>query len=474
MSTYDVRIHAVLRNKLAKGFSHTVRWKVAGTPFRDTFATRALAESFRSKLIVAQREGVAFDEASGLPEPMARALNARSWYEHAVAYVDVKWARASAKHRKGIAETLATVTPALLATDRGAPSDKAIRAALYGWAFNKARREAGPPPEDLAAAVRWLEANTVDLSALADAAVVRKALDTLALRMDGRAASASTVARKRAVFSGALKYAVELRLLDTHPMSLVSWVAPHNADEVDRKAVVNPHQARALLAEVRRKTPELEAFFGCMYYAALRPEEVLHLRKDEFERPAKRGGWGVLHLTGSTVAVGKDWGDGEDTIEHRGLKHRAKSATRDVPVPPALVRLLDTHIAEYPPGTDGKLFVTRRGPGGRYVPTAGRPVPNNTYGKAWRDAREQALTPAQQRSPLARRPYDLRHAAVSLWLNAGVPATQVAEWAGHSVHVLMRVYAKCIYGQEEAARRRIEAALSTGDDDATEHRDATD
>ena len=57
-------------------------------------------------------------------------------------------------------------------------------------------------------------------------------------------------------------------------------------------------------------------------------------------------------------------------------------------------------------------------------------------------------------------PYHLRHAAVSLWLNAGVPATQVAEWAGHSVHVLMRVYAKCVYGQDEAARRRIEAALT--------------
>jgi hypothetical protein len=40
-----------------------------------------------------------------------------------------------------------------------------------------------------------------------------------------------------------------------------------------------------------------------------------------------------------------------------------------------------------------------------------------------------------------------------------VPATQVAEWAGHSVHVLLRVYAKCVYGQEEQARQRIEAAL---------------
>lgn len=28
-----------------------------------------------------------------------------------------------------------------------------------------------------------------------------------------------------------------------------------------------------------------------------------------------------------------------------------------------------------------------------------------------------------------------------------------------SVHVLMQVYAKCVYGQEEAADRRVEAAL---------------
>jgi hypothetical protein len=60
---------------------------------------------------------------------------------------------------------------------------------------------------------------------------------------------------------------------------------------------------------------------------------------------------------------------------------------------------------------------------------------------------------------LARRPYDLRHAAVSTWLNAGVPATQVAEWAGHSVAVLLQIYAKCMAGQEDAARRRIAAAL---------------
>ena len=55
----------------------------------------------------------------------------------------------------------------------------------------------------------------------------------------------------------------------------------------------------------------------------------------------------------------------------------------------------------------------------------GGPVGDTGYGQVWRRARTAALTPAQQSSPLARRPYDLRHAAVSLWLNAGVPATSL-------------------------------------------------
>ncbi|HKS50291.1 MAG TPA: hypothetical protein VJS67_00295 [Pseudonocardiaceae bacterium] len=62
------------------------------------------------------------------------------------------------------------------------------------------------------------------------------------------------------------------------------------------------------------------------------------------------------------------------------------------------------------------------------------------------NARSTALTAEEATSSLARRPYDLRHAAVSTWLNGGVPAPQVAAWAGHSVDVLVRVYAKCISG----------------------------
>jgi hypothetical protein len=54
---------------------------------------------------------------------------------------------------------------------------------------------------------------------------------------------------------------------------------------------------------------------------------------------------------------------------------------------------------------------------------------------------------------------------VSTWLNGGVPATTVAEWAGHSVEVLLRIYAKCLDGGDALVRRRVEAALGCADTD---------
>jgi hypothetical protein len=52
---------------------------------------------------------------------------------------------------------------------------------------------------------------------------------------------------------------------------------------------------------------------------------------------------------------------------------------------------------------------------------------------------------------------------VSLWLNSGVPATEVARRAGHGVAVLLKIYAHCIDGQATAANQRIAEALGTQD-----------
>jgi integrase len=201
---------------------------------------------------------------------------------------------------------------------------------------------------------------------------------------------------------------------------------------------------------VRRERPSgslLVAFFGAMYYAALRPGEAVTLRRSNLVLPAT--GWGELLLEGSTPEAGASWTDNGRRREERELKHRARGETRSVPCPPPLTSLLHTHLAEFGTTPDGRLFR-----GVRHGDLA-----ESTYCRVWRKARVVALTADEVASPLARRPYDLRHAAVSTWLNAGVPSTQVAAWAGHSVGVLHQIYAKVIVGQEDAARKRIAAAL---------------
>jgi hypothetical protein len=137
-------------------------------------------------------------------------------------------------------------------------------------------------------------------------------------------------------------------------------------------------------------------------------------------------------------------------------KRRARGEVRLVPCPPPLTALLHAHIQEFGVQPDGRLFVGERNDG---------ELPTMTIGRVWRRARQAAFIPEVAASPLARTPYDLRHAAVSTWLNGGVPPTTVAEWAGHSVEVLLRIYAKCLDGGDAVVRRRVQAALGYADTD---------
>ena len=210
-------------------------------------------------------------------------------------------------------------------------------------------------------------------------------------------------------------------------------------------------RARELLAAVtyvgrpwRGRHPR--AFFACMYFAALRPGEVKALRRDGCYLPVS--GWGRLTLSSSRPQSNRRWTDSGEAFDDRGLKHRAENDTRSVPIPPELVTILREHIEEFGTAADGRLFRT----------ATGGMIYDTTH--TWAVARTLAFAPEQVASPLAARPYDLRHAAVSLWLNNGVGATEVANRAGDSVEVLLLVYAKCIDGGEEAANRRIDEALA--------------
>jgi hypothetical protein len=121
-----------------------------------------------------------------------------SWFEHACDYVDMKWPRAAAKSRKLMAEALTTATMAMLADKRNRPNDELLRQALYGWAFNAPEQAAGEPPRDIASAITWIQRASRPVSAMRDLTLVRRVLDALALKLDGKPAAATTVARKRA------------------------------------------------------------------------------------------------------------------------------------------------------------------------------------------------------------------------------------------------------------------------------------
>jgi integrase len=117
-----------------------------------------------------------------------------------------------------------------------------------------------------------------------------------------------------------------------------------------------------------------------------------------------------------------------------------------------LVTMIREHVQEQGTAPDGRLFRTYRG--GIYLPSI--------LWRVMQEARRRVLTPAQLASPLARKPYDCRHAGVSWRLNAGVPAPLVAEWAGHTAEVLLRIYAQCLDGDDDKWFSVMEDSLGEG------------
>ncbi|MBS2966013.1 tyrosine-type recombinase/integrase [Actinocrinis puniceicyclus] len=444
--------------------TYYVRWKVDGRPFKEAFDTSALAESFRSDLTSAARRGEPFCTGTGRPASMLRkAATPVSWYEFACAYVDMKWPDVAPNSRVGIAESLATITPVLLTKQIGAPDPELLRKALYSWSFNTNKRLRGAvstpaePPQNLIKAVRWLEKNTVAVTALEDATVVRAVLDALSKKLDGSKAAAKTIYRKRAVLHNALEYGVELGYFDNNPLKKVKKRAPKSTESIDPAALPDRRRATALLAAVRKQSrsgPRLVAYFACIYYAAMRPSEVADLRVTDYFPPARAGDWGEFRLRKSAPSVAAGWTDsGAGRRQSRQLKHRAENDFRTVPCHPHLAELIAEHIEQFGTGTDGRLFRGARG----------GPVPDSMVSLTWRQARKAGLSEADYDAGIAQRPYDLRHACVTGWLNAGVDPAQVAAWAGHSVTVLLRVYVGCIVGRDQIARKRIEAAFRDED-----------
>ncbi|MEU9208666.1 hypothetical protein AB0D27_12115 [Streptomyces sp. NPDC048415] len=186
---------------------------------------------------------------------------------------------------------------------------------------------------------------------------MRTVLEHLAKRQDGKPAAANTFRRRRAVLSNCLRLAVEHELLPGNTLLRVHWETPKAVEELDTRSVATPAHARALLDAVRAQWTRgvhLVAFFACIYYAAMRPEEVSMLSANQCDLPQK--GWGRLMLAGARPQVGSAWTDDGKPYEERQLKHRARRAVRPVPIPPVLVAILRAHLDAFGTAPEGRLF----------------------------------------------------------------------------------------------------------------------
>ena len=82
---------------------------------------------------------------------------------------------------------------------------------------------------------------------------MRVVLETLAARLDGKPAAARVIGKRRRVLFNVVEYAVEQGHLAANPLPAFRWRPPKVSSAIDKRVVVNPIQARTLLAAVRER-----------------------------------------------------------------------------------------------------------------------------------------------------------------------------------------------------------------------------
>jgi len=496
-STFKVRIWAIkehvskAKKELEKPEqerkrTYSVRWIVEDRPKEcsESFSTFTAAESRHMELTLAVKKGEAFHVASGLPmseyrqeaaakaraNAAAAAARAKSCLQHFIDFMDEKWSSLKPKSRESMIRSLATAAVALTTQDgHGAPNSRDLYYVLNKYALNKNNRELQPPQQRHVAALAWAHKHSLPEAELRKEATIRLIVESLKRQpSSGGKAARNTVKNNRSKMHQVFDYLVEQEVIDLNPLENPKWkralAAGTGSDDegrVDRSVVANPVQVERLITKAGDYPGEgvgqlLQAFFALLYYGLMRPGEALVLREDAIVLPPEPSegeqetGWATITFKKSNPQPHKQYTDDGKTVDDQGLKHREDGEGRTVLVPPPGVRWLRRHLKMYSISPGARLFVGRHG---------GK-IDKTTYAAVWRWTRKEVFTAQQHSSLLAKRPYDLRHGGVSLMLNAGVDPALIAEMAGHSIDVLLKIYSKCIDGQQERAIMLVNRVLA--------------
>jgi integrase len=418
-----------------------VRWRIDGEDYSEAFEKRKLADDYRARLLVARADGERFDRVTGEPVSwVPSAGESTPLLDWARRWVAEQWDEWAPRTRKGNVYSLARFLPlATIGTASKPPAG--LRRYLVDTLRPGAAIDTEHPCE------RWLSRWCAALGDL-NSEMLSEVLKALRVGDAGQLLAASSVGRWRRESHSCIRRAVELGVIPADP-----WPPPQRGRNrrkaVRKKGAVNirllpgPTAMVSIIDSLRSHQPasrQYQVMTATVYYAGLRPSEVAMLRPKALQLPGE--GWGWIEVT----EADDGW---DEPVE-------PKTGDRRVPIPPRLVRLLRKWIEEHSLSPDELLFRTRYG---------NRPSESN-----WSRAMGRACRLAGHRRI---RVYDVRHAAATAWLRAGVPLGDVATRLGHSVETLVSTYVGALQGDNESANQLLDRLLATTRDEvialAAEH-----
>ncbi len=422
----EVRIWSIVDRRGASGYKArpwVVRWKVDGNQFSRGHRTRSEADHFRSGLLAAQRNGERFDGTSGEPLSWAASgeIKIHDWVRR---WVGEQWPEWQPRTRNSAVEALSRYVP--LVVRSGSPPADGLRIYLV-----RALRVGGEGQDDRLEA--WMNRWCLDLSDL-DRQLLATVEQKLVTGLDGKPLAQTTASRYRNTAKGCIQRAVDLELIPRNPWPPATKGARHRkarrkSKAVDIRQLPDPATMRRALDAIVTHQPASRRYFvmtAVLYYAGLRPSEVIMLRPRVLSLPAE--GWGTIDVVESDI-------DFDEPGE-------PKTGERTVPIPGVLVEILRGWVEQNQLVEDSLLFRTRNG---------NRPTSSN-----WRRAWHRALRSIDHETL---RLYDCRHAAATTWLSAGVPLGETARRLGHSIEVLVSTYVGALAGDVESSNELIDKVL---------------